>query len=217
MAPAKKRGAPASASKPERRSKKLTRKEKSAHNKVFFREHSRAAQEALNHRVAEEAEILHSAREGEPPATEWSEALGKTLFGLIVVGLSMDKISQRPGMPELKTMLVWLGNPGHPFGKLYKEAKALLVPLYEERAQDAALEATKSEVVTTRYSDRDGESREVKIVDNVERAKLKLTAYQWSLSHLLPKKHGRNADPEAGKPNDQLKALFDSLKQGPAE
>lgn len=217
MAPAKKRGAPASASEPERQSKKLTRKEKSVRNKVFFREHSKGAQEAINHRVAEEAGVLHSARADESPATEWSEALGKTLFGLIVVGLSMDKISKRPGMPELKTMLVWLGNPDHPFGKVYKEAKALLVPLYEERAQDAALESTQSEVVTTRYSDRDGESREVKIIDNVERAKLRVTAYQWTLSHLLPKKHGRNADPELGKPNDQLRALFDSLKQGPAE
>lgn len=129
----------------------------------------------------------------------------------------MDKISRRPGMPELKTMIAWLGDPDHPFGKTYMDAKALLVPLYEERAQDAALDATRSEIVTTRYSDKDGESREVRIVDNVERAKLIVAAYQWTLSHLKPKKHGRNADPESGRPNDQLKALFDSLKQGPAE
>jgi hypothetical protein len=29
---------------------------------------------------------------------------------------------------------------------------------------------------------------------------------------MVPKKHGRNADPAAGKPNEQLEALFQALK-----
>ena len=57
---------------------------------------------------------------------------------------------------------------------------------------------------------------EKKTVDNVARSTLALAGLQWSLSHLMPKKHGRQPDGDAGKANAQLEGLFNALKAGPS-
>jgi hypothetical protein len=93
--------------------------------------------------------------------------------------------------------------------------------LYEDRARDLALNPSIGVTKTTRQVlNKNGDIvtvKETREADSVERAKLGLSAYQWALGWMLPKKHGRQADPTANQPNDQLKALFDSLKSGPAE
>lgn len=97
----------------------------------------------------------------------------------------------------------------------------MVVPLYEDRALSLALNSKPGIIRTTRTgTDVKGnpiDSEEIREVDAVERSKLGLIAYQWALGWMVPKKHGRQADPSANQPNDQLKALFDSLKSGPAE
>ena len=149
----------------------------------------------------------------------YTQELGAQLFGYIIRGMSLDAISQVVGCPSIGTMLQWIGKPTHPFSALYAQGKSLLVPLFEERAQDAALKPEIQEIRTVRSGvDAKGnsiDSEEIKYVDNVERAKLKLLAYQWTLSHLVPKKHGRNPADNPNAPNSQLEALFASLKSGP--
>ena len=53
--------------------------------------------------------------------------------------------------------------------------------------------------------------------DMLEHRRLLIDTHKWTLAHIMPKKHGRQADPAAGQPNEQLAALFDSLKSGPVE
>ncbi len=130
------------------------------------------------------------------------------------------KIGKMDGMPSDITMFRWIGDKAHPFSEVYKRAKELLVARYEEEIQEIASEALVGEIVTERDAVVDGDVvrlTETRRADNVERAKVKIAARQWGLSHLMPSKHGRNADPEAGKPNEQLAALFASLKSGPAQ
>jgi hypothetical protein len=124
-------------------------------------------------------------------------------------------------MPELWELLSWLADLNHAFAKSFSRARELVIPLYEDRALSLALYSQTGVVKTRRQVvTKDGDIVEVEETregDAVERAKLGLSAYQWALSWMLPKKHGKQADPEAGKPNAQLTALFDSLKAGPKE
>ena len=133
----------------------------------------------------------------------------------------MDNISQMEGMPGLGTMVRWLGSEEHPFKKIYARAKQLLLELYEERAQLAAVNPEPFVIVTERQVlNRDGDIVDVierKRVDNVQRSALKLEGYRWTLGYLNPKKHGRTPDPGASQPNEQLEGLFAALKAGPAE
>lgn len=152
---------------------------------------------------------------------EWCDALSVALFALISTGHGMTEISGMEGMPPLYQMLQWLGDETHPFCALYARAKAMLVPLYEEKAQEIAMNASTFELRTERQVlTKDGDIVDVvetKYVDNVARSQLAVATMQWTLGHLKPKKHGRNPDPSTGGANEQLKGLIDALKAGPAE
>ena len=133
----------------------------------------------------------------------------------------MDAISQIEGMPGLGVMVRWLGEDKHPFRPIYARAKSLLVELYEERAQLAAVNPEQFVIVTEKQVlDREGnvvDLVEKRTVDNVARSTLKFEAYKWTLGYLQPKKHGKQSQPDADKPNEQLEALYQSLRAGPKE
>lgn len=152
---------------------------------------------------------------------KWTEELSEALFELIATGHGMQQIAEMEGMPSLFCMLKWRADETHPFCKVYTRAKDYLVTLYEEQAHLAAIQPelfvlkTRKQVVT-----RDGDIvwvTENRTVDNVARSSLKLQAYQWTLSHLKPKKHGAKPDPSTGSANEQLKGLFDALMAGPVD
>lgn len=125
------------------------------------------------------------------------------------------------GMPPLFQLLRWLGDDTHPFVSCRARAKALLVPLYEEMAQSIAMNSNLGEIVTEKQVvTKDGDIVDVverRTLDNVERSKLALQGLQWTLGHLMPKKHGRTPDTMGTKPNEQLEGLFAALKAGPVE
>jgi len=152
---------------------------------------------------------------------EWTEALGEALFALISTGHGMDDISKMESMPSLYRMLRWLGDDTHPFKDLYARAKESLVPMYEELAQKIAMTGNAHELKTYKQVvTKDGDIvgvEETRIIDNVERSKLAVATMQWTLSHLKPRKHGRNPDQSTGTANEQLKGLFDALKAGPVD
>ena len=104
---------------------------------------------------------------------------------------------------------------------MYAQAREAAIPLLEDRAMSIAINPQPGYVkVRRQVLDKDGsvvEVEEIREQDAVERSRLALSAYQWVLGWRAPKKHGKQADPEAGKPNAQLTALFDSLKSGPKE
>lgn len=197
-----------------------TRATKSAANKAAYATNKAVAIKQAQSTVESIRAIAGNKKFGRPPVP-WSEELGDMLFELIATGHSMDMIGSMDDMPSVFNMLKWRQDETHPFHSLFSRAKQQLVDLYEERAQLAALLPqeftikTRKQVVT-----RDGDIvwvTERKVVDNTARSALQLQAYQWTLSHLKPKKHGRNPDPSTGTANEQLKGLFDALKAGPAE
>jgi hypothetical protein len=100
-------------------------------------------------------------------------------------------------------------------------AQQQLVPYYEELAKDISMTANSYSIVTKKQVlTRDGDVEDLveeRIVDNVERSKLAVSTLQWTLSHLMPKKHGRTPDQSTGAANEQLKGLIDALKAGPVD
>lgn len=238
MASTKKKVAPASSSKPVRRKDGTpTRAEKRRANKeahaVSIASGKKLAVEVVA--ATKEAgrlaagkvvtrQIEKPTKVGRPwaqPGVEWTDELGDALFALISTGHSMREISEMEGMPPLFQMLRWLGEETHPFTKCRARGKQLLVPLYEEMAQSIAMNSNPGEIVTRKQVlTKDGDVvdvEEVRIVDNVERSKLALQGIQWSLGHLVPRKHGRTPDTSSNQPNEQLQGLFDALKAGPAK
>lgn len=229
----KKRGAPASASKPVRPSSKHTPKDFHARvGKTGGRSKDpavRAAKLAAFNKAQTEiiARIKAERAKVEPPTEpfafgsgggeiKYTDALDAKLMELFSNAYTIDEVDEMPGMPSRSVLLTWLAMVDHPFSKTYLAAKAKLVPLYEERALTAATKPLIGEVVTTK-EDVLGSTIEIRKVDNVARSTLIFNAYQWSLSHLKPKKHGKKPDDGANAPNEQLKALFDSLKAGPKD
>ena len=168
MAPAKKRGAPASA-KRERPSFILTpqeRADKKARNKA---KHKAGQATALQEAAAAKAEMQASAsgewplkapeywgkddpalptekviRQGPTgrlpmPRAKYSDKLGEMLYELVATGHGLDAISKLAGTPGLVTMLGWLRSESHPFSSLYAQAREAAIPLLEDRAMSVAL------------------------------------------------------------------------------
>lgn len=169
--------------------------------------------------AAEDAELNAVLSETGRPQV-YTEALGTRIRHLLIAGLSVMKIAKMPGMPSEVKMFIWIGTPDHPFSKVYKEAKALMVSRFEEEIQAIADEQTTSVLRIEREVFVDGVKEtvvEVRHVDAVEHRKLRIAARQWTLSHLMPKKHGKQAVLTDDKPNEQLNALFAALQAGPAK
>ena len=225
MAPAsKKRGAPASTQR--ERQKKLTRKEKRGLNVARHREVQSAAYDALREQrfasVADWPRKSSDAMRIPPPARRsggaempYTDELDALLFELLSIGTSLDTISSLEGMPELWQLLRWLGDESHRLSRTYARARELVIPLYEDRALALSL-TPQSGVVRTRRQTvtKDGDIvdlNEERESDAVERSKLALSAYQWALGWMAPKKHGPK--PIQLEDNDALKDLLGAFRQ----
>ena len=231
MATSKRKGAPASTG--VRHNGELTRKVKSVANKALYAEVANTVCESVRRQrkiCEQKVDITDWPRK---PSYGWGGArvphtvtpytnkLDRQLFRLFSTGASLDTVSDLEGLPDLCELLEWLADETHQFSRTFSRARQLVIPLYEDRARDLALNPSIGVTKTTRQVlNKNGDIvtvKETREADSVERAKLGMSAYQWALGWMLPKKHGRQADPTANQPNDQLKALFDSLKSGPAE
>jgi hypothetical protein len=215
--------------------KKLTRKEKSIRNKARLREvQADAFQKVRDHRAAFVADIQrkdknvskslrivkHTGKVGRPEVEiPYSDDLDRQLFKLLSVGTSLDTISTLKDMPDLSAMLTWLADETHKFNSTYTRARKLVIPLYEDRALDLALNPKIGVVKTKRQAlTKDGEVvtlEEERTDDAVERARLGVQAYQWALGWMVPKKHGKQPDVNPNGKNEQLESLFAALKSGP--
>jgi hypothetical protein len=151
----------------------------------------------------------------------YTDELDAQLFQLLSTGSSLDTISKLEGMPPLWIILGWLADATHKLNTTYTRARNMVIPLYEDRALDIALNPKCGTIKVKRQAlTKDGkivDLEETREGDNVERAKLAFGAYQWALGWMVPKKHGKQATQDADKPNEQLEALFQSLKAGPKD
>jgi hypothetical protein len=213
MATAKKKAASTASASSVAAAKQEFKQKKKAANRAAYRIHQAQLREEL------QAEI-DAPRPMGRPVYPYTDELGQQIFDLIVEGKSIMKISRLPDMPSDVTMFKWIGDDTHKFSSLYARAKQLVVARMEEEITDLADDAERGKIITETFKVVDGELEpvtEVRYADNVERTKLRIMARQWQLAHLRPKKHGRRAEDEGGGKNEQLEALFNSLKQGPAQ
>ena len=215
----------------------LTRKAKSAINKARLREVNKVVYKAVKDQVAAhtkdlprkvgidvapKVKVRASKFTIQALKADWpyTDELDAQLFQLLSTGSSLDTISKLEGMPPLWIILGWLADETHKLSSTYTRARKMVIPLYEDRALDIALNPKVGVIKTKRQVlDKSGnvvDTTEIREGDNVERAKLALGAYQWALGWMVPKKHGRAAMQQEDKPNEQLNALFESLKAGPS-
>jgi hypothetical protein len=157
----------------------------------------------------------------EPYDGEYRDDLGEALAVIISYGGTLDNIETLPGAPPVIHMLKWIAKKTHPFSKLYYGAKDALVPLLEERAVMAATTALVG-VKKRRFQalDKDGCVRDLveeSEYDNVERSKLIVNTFGWALRAMAPRRHGPKPETGDNGENDQLNALFESLRAGPVE
>lgn len=212
----------------------LTHKAKRVINKARLREVNAIVYKAVKDQVAAHTKslprkkanaktpVIHTGKPGRPAFDcPYTDELDEKLFQLLSTGSSLDTISKLEGMPPLWTILGWLADETHRLSSTYTRARKMVIPLYEDRALDIALNPKCGIVKVKRQAlTRDGEVvdlEETREGDNVERAKLALGAYQWALGWMVPKKHGRQATQADDKPNEQLESLFASLKAGPVK
>ena len=211
--------------------KKLTRKEKHVINAKRHRDVQaavkkqvwdwRASSIANWPRKKENASRLAPGRQRHSPVRDipYTDELDEKLFILLSVGTSLDTIASLEGMPELYVLLGWLAKSTHRLNSTYARARQLVIPLYEDRALELALNTTPGVVKTKRQAlTKDGEVvtlEEERTDDAVERARLGLSAYQWVLGWMVPKKHGKQPDVNPNGKNEQLESLFAALKSGP--
>lgn len=244
MAPRKKAAAtaPASVEKPVlyKHNGEPSRKVKREVNKIIFAEEKKLGTKVIEavrttaKKIVQERQELNPSQEmkqpsifeggGRPwrkPFVEWSDELNEDLFILISTGNSMEAIGEMTGMPPLFQQLKWLADKTHPYSDCRARALNNLIPFYEERIKEIGLSTNKSRFRTkTQHVTKDGEVVDVygyREVDNVERSKLAVQVLQWTLGHMIPKKHGSKPDSSGDKPNEQLEGLFAALKSGPVD
>lgn len=193
--------------------------ENSAHHRELVAKANIAAHQAIEAVRATAADVPRSIFQLDEPGdrVKYDDELDRSLYRLVSTGHSLDYIAGLPNAPSVFRMLDWIATKDHPFSATYLRAKQAMATLYEERIQQNAVTPLVGKVTVTRTGGKDGGTTEVREQDNVSRSILIDGAYKFALGYIMPKRHGRNAQPEGGGANEQLEGLFAALKQGPMD
>ncbi len=100
--------------------------------------------------------------------TKYTDELGSQICELLISGLSLVKVCERDGMPDRVTVHRWL-NKHEDFATEYARARDSQADYMDDLILDVARASTSE----TAAADR-----------------VKILAYQWRASKLLPKKYG---------------------------
>lgn len=119
--------------------------------------------------------------------TIYSQALAAQICTKLSEGVSLRRICQREGMPELKTIMRWLADTHFPFNKDFRQQYT--------RAREAQAEVLADEMIDIAedgsndwYEDEDGKERPDH--EHINRSRLRIDTRKWIASKLLPKKYG---------------------------
>jgi len=218
----KRKGAPASAG-PVRRDGKPTRKEKRVLNKARHAEIRAEVESKMGPPARKGGGAPLVVKDGDKPRpTVYDQELATEICTRFATDptMSLSKLNLDPRYPIVMTFYQWLEQSPE-LARLYARAREAQLDVQAEDMRETAANALEGKVRTRRQAvTKHGDIvdlEEERTADNVERAKLMISTQQWLLARLRPRKYGVQVDPAANQPNDQLKALFDSLKSGPAE
>jgi len=113
----------------------------------------------------------------------YSPAVGKAVCKMIVKGVPVIKIGQRPLMPSESSIYAWAKTPGHPFGESFARAREVAV----RRMADEMLVIADNSAGDAGYKEaRDGSPLLVVNREVIERSRLRIETRKWLLSKLLP-------------------------------
>ena len=131
------------------------------------------------------------------PATEWNDAIDAVLAAIATTPKSLNTIcSEIESAPTAKTFWKWMEDDPQ-LSERYARAKSAQLEVLADQLVDLSDKDRICEKVTIKA---DG-SREVVILDQVDRTKLQIDTRKWLLAKLNPKKYGERTvlagDPEA--------------------
>ena len=213
MKPAKgKQGAPASA----KRVSPPPLKRGGHHNKEENSKKYKAARAALK-------DVRVGRPRNDPSRPRYDEvddALAEEFEKLVGLGVFIKIIggpdSQYARFPDEYQLWKGIGDEQSKISQAYARGKQIAVARYEEEIEAIASTPilgtvrTKGQRVT-----KDGDVidvEETRESDMLGHRALLIDTHKWTLAHLRPRKHGQKPDEGGNKRNDQLEALFQSLK-----
>lgn len=198
----------------ERTPPKLTRKEKSAINKTKHRA-KRAENHAMRIILAKElrpnpanSRVVHP--EGGKKPVIYTKELGERICLMFATDetMSLLRMNSDPTLPTVWTFYAWLKDQPI-LAKCYAHAREVNFDLRAQELEHWAATPRPGEIVTERSGGKDGDTVEVRRVDNVERTKLMVETRKWILSKERPKKYGiQPIDVEDGSPLQDLLNQF---------
>jgi hypothetical protein len=119
--------------------------------------------------------------------------------------MSLLRMNSDPTLPTVWTFYAWLKDQPI-LAKLYNHAREVNFDLRAQELEHWAATPRPGEIVTERSGGKDGDTIEVRRVDNVERTKLMVETRKWILSKERPKKYGLQPIEIDG--NDALQELL---------
>jgi len=120
------------------------------------------------------------------PAAEWAPVINEILSAIATTPKSLKTICEEiESAPTAKTFWQWMEHDSE-LGERYARAKQAQLEVLADQIVDLADTERICEKVTIKA---DG-SREVVILDQVERTKVQIDSRKWLLAKLNPKKYG---------------------------
>lgn len=182
----------------------------------YFSPKRQATRAAYKAAIAEVVpKVLPPPKDAEPTFNNtYTTKLGEDLRSLVIMGVSMKKISYMPNMPQYWVLASWAADEAHPFSAIYEAAKKIKIAMIEEDIMDIAdTPEPMAKTVKRTVNDRWGQADIVETVtfDDPRHRQIRINARQFTLGHYAPKKHGKQATEGEGD-NKGLQELLTDMR-----
>jgi hypothetical protein len=130
----------------------------------------------------------------------------------------LDRIcDENPTFPQPRTVYRWLSE-NEDFRQLYRQARVDQCQLWADQLVEIADTPKVGQISTISGRGKDGKPtvKETKLVDMVERTRLRLETRRWLLAKLRPREYGDKIEIEDGR-RDPLDELLDEWKKQSAK
>lgn len=130
--------------------------------------------------------------------SSYTDEVASTICSRIAIGESLRSIVKDDDMPDMKTVMRWLGDPEREgFRHQYACAREAQADALFEECLEIADDASGD---VKRVPRRDGETDEVMNGEFVARSRLRVDTRKWMAGKLAPKKYGEKISAELSGP-----------------